>query len=375
MSTTPTQPMLFQPWSMRGLSLSNRIVVSPMCQYSADEGSCTDWHVAHYGMLAGSGAGLLIFEATAPELEGRITHGCTALASDANEAAMARVVESCRKNGTAKLGLQLGHAGRKASAKRPWESKSITDPLEQNGWRTSSASPVPYADGWHTPAEMSVAEIAALRRRMVGAVKRADRIGFDLLEVHAAHGYLVHQFLSPLSNKRTDAYGGNFENRVRSALELFAEMREAWPAHKPMGLRVSAVEWVEGGWSLDDTVALAAGLKELGCDYIVASSGGNHVGQKIQLGPGYQVAFAEAVKQRAGMASMAVGLITEPEQAEAILQEGKADLIALARGFLDDPRWGWHAAYRLGAEPEVVPQYRRVGPRNWPPARKYQATA
>jgi 2,4-dienoyl-CoA reductase-like NADH-dependent reductase (Old Yellow Enzyme family) len=376
MTVVERSPLLFTPYQIRGLELANRLVVSPMCQYSAIEGSCTDWHIMHCGMLAGSGAGLLILEATAPELAGRITPGCTALANEANETAMGRVVDACRRYGTAKLGIQIGHAGRKASAKRPWESKTVSDPLDpKDAWPTKSASALPYAPGWHTPEAMTLDDIAALRRSFVEATRRADRVGFDLVELHAAHGYLLHQFLSPLSNQRSDIYGGSFENRVRLVLELFADMRAVWPAHKPMGLRVSATEWMEGGWDLGDSVALAHGLKALGCDYIVASSGGNHPQQKLQLGPGYQVPFAAEIKAKTGISTMAVGLITEAEQAESILREGQADTIALARGFLDDPRWGWHAAYKLGGKVAMAPQYQRVGLKNWTPAEKHRTPA
>ena len=372
MTAMERMPLLFTPYKLRGLELANRLVVAPMCQYSAENGNMTDWHVMHLGALANSGAGLLIVEATGVELEGRITHGCTALANDANEAAMARVVGACRRYGTAKLGLQLGHAGRKASAKRPWESKSVSDPLEQDTWPTRSASAVALAPNWPTPAAYTLAEIEVLKQRFVTATERANRIGFDLLELHSAHGYLLHQFLSPVANKRTDQYGGSFENRVRLPLEIFAAMRAAWPEHKPLGIRISAIDWVDRGWGIEDTVAFAQGLEALGCDFVDCSSGGIDPTAKVVLGPGYQVPFAAEVKGRTGLATMAVGLITEPEQAESILREGKADMIALARAFLDDPHWGWHAAYRLGAQVAMPPQYARVGPKTWAPAERHR---
>ena len=367
MSTSPSR--LFSPITLRGVEFSNRIVVAPMCQYTADQGSMTDWHMLHLGSLANSGAGLLIVEATGVELEGRISHGCTALATDANEAAMQRVMDSCRRFGTAKLGIQLGHAGRKGSAKRPWESKSVTDPLQGQTWQTRSASAIPYADGWHTPAAYTRDEIEHLKAAFVLATQRADRIGFDLIELHGAHGYLMNQFLSPLSNHRTDQYGGSLENRVRLPLEVFAAVREVWPSSKPLGIRISAVEWVEGGITIEDSIAFAHGLKALGCDFIDVSSGGNLIGQKIQLGAGYQVPFATAIKKAVDIPVMAVGLITEAEQAEGIIVEGRADMIAIARAFMDDPRWGWHAAWRLGVETPMVPQYARINPKSWPPAR------
>lgn len=373
MTTQPKPSLLFSPFRMRGLELPNRIVVSPMCQYSAENGSATDWHMMHLGTLSQSGAGLLIFEASGVEPEGRITHSCLGLYSDANEAALKRVVDACRRYGQAKLGMQLAHAGRKASSKVPWAAKIMNEP-EADGWQTKSASARPFVDGWPSPKALTVDDIAALKAKFVTAVERCERLGFDMIELHAAHGYLLHQFLSPLSNKRTDAYGGSLENRMRLPLEIFSAMRQAWPESKPLGVRISAVDWVEGGWSIEDSIAFARELQKLGCDYIDASSGGNDPNQKITLGPGYQVPFAAQVRKATGMATMAVGLITEPEQAEAIVARGEADMVALARAFLDDPHWGWRAAYRLGANPVVPAQYQRATLPTWPPARKYAPT-
>jgi NADPH2 dehydrogenase len=356
---------------MRGLELPNRLVVSPMCQYSAENGSMTDWHLIHLGTLAQSGAGLLIVEATAVEPEGRITHGCTGLYSDDNERAMARIIASVRRYGQSKIGIQIGHAGRKASSKRPWDAREMNEPVE-GGWTTRGPSEVPFKAGWNMPHAMSLAEIAELTQKFVAATERASRIGFDLIELHGAHGYLLNQFMSPLSNKRSDRYGGSFENRIRLPLEIFAGMRAVWPKEKPLGIRISTSEWTEGGWSVEDSIAFAKGLKELGCDYICASSGGNAYHQKITLGPGYQVPFSDAIR-KAGMPTMAVGLITEPEQAEQILADGKADMIAIARAFMDDPHWGWHAAYRLGAKPLFPIQYHRGVLETWSPAKKYEA--
>lgn len=366
---------LFSPARLRGLSLDNRIVVSPMCQYSAEDGSATDWHMMHLGTLSNSGADLLIIEATAVERAGRITHGCLGLYSDENEQALKRVVDACRRYGSAKIGIQLGHAGRKASCKRPWESKSHSDPLTENAWQTKAPSAVPYADDWHVPAAITPQGLEDIKAAFVAATRRADRLGLDLVELHGAHGYLLHQFLSPLSNKREDEWGGSLENRMRFPLEVFKAMRAVWPETKPLGMRISAVEWVEGGWGIEDSIALARRLKDLGCDFIDVSSGGNHPAQRIQLGPGYQVPLAEQIKKAVGIPVMAVGLISEPEQAEAIVAEGRADFVALARAFLDDPHWGWHAAYRLGAQPKWPDQYRRVGPQVWPPAKRYTASA
>ncbi len=364
---------LFSSASLRKLDLANRIIVSPMCQYSADDGSATAWHMMHLGSLANSGAGLLVVEATAVEREGRITHGCLGLYSDENERALKNVVEACRRYGDAKLGIQLGHAGRKASAKLPWESKGFGEPLADGAWQTKAPSAVTLAEGWHRPAAMTEGAIDNLVSAFVAATRRADRLGFDLIEVHGAHGYLLHEFLSPLSNKRTDRWGGSLENRMRLPLEVFKAMRAAWPESKPMGMRISALDWVDGGWSIEDSVALARRLKELGCDFIDASSGGNDPLAKVPIAPGYQVPFAEAIKKGAGIPVVAVGMITDADQAEAIIAGGRADFVALARAFLDDPHWGWHAAYRLGAEPNYPNQYKRVGPKSWPAAGKYAA--
>ena len=364
---------LFSPYRMRGLELPNRLVVAPMCQYSADDGSANDWHMMHVGSLANSGAGLFIVEATAVQRDGRITHGCVGLYSDENERAMKNVIDGARRFGTAKLGIQLAHAGRKASCKRPWEGKTMSDPLDANPWSTKSASEVSIGAGWHTPHAMTLDDIAELKQSFVTATERCQRIGFDMIEIHAAHGYLLNQFLSPISNKRTDQYGGSRDNRMRLVLETFEAIRKAWPEPKPIGVRLSAVEWVEGGWSIDDTVELSRRLKALGCDYIDCSSGGIDPTAKVPIGPGYQVPFATRVRQDAGIPSMAVGLITDPEQAETILAEGQADLIAVARAFLDDPHWGWHAAYRLESEVAIPPQYKRVGLKFWDPARRHSA--
>jgi 2,4-dienoyl-CoA reductase-like NADH-dependent reductase (Old Yellow Enzyme family) len=364
---------LFTPARLRGLELANRIVVSPMCQYSAHDGSASDWHMMHLGMLANSGAGLLVIEATAVEREGRITHGCLGLYSEENERALERVITACRRYGTARLGIQLGHAGRKASAKRPWESKTASDPLTENAWPTKAPSPIPFGPGWHTPEAYTEGGLDDLIAKFVMATRRAERLGLDVIEVHAAHGYLLHEFLSPLSNKRTDRWGGSLENRMRLPLAVFRAMREAWPHSKPMGVRISATDWVDGGWTIEDSVVFASRLKALGCDFIDVSSGGNDPSAKVPVGPGYQVPFAERIRKAVDLPVMAVGMITEPEQAESIVAEGRADFVALARAFLDDPHWGWHAAYRLGREPVYPVQYRRAALKVWEPASRYAA--
>lgn len=358
---------LFQPIRLRGLALENRIMVSPMCQYSAIEGCMTDWHLAHLGMLANSGAGLLCLEMTDVEAIGRITQGCSGLYSDANEAALRRVLEHCRKHGFAKLAIQLAHAGRKASCAPPWESGRPLGPQE-GGWEPVAPSALPMGEGERVPRALTVTEIKALVAKFADSTRRARRLGFDAIELHGAHGYLIHEFLSPLSNRREDEYGGSLANRMRLPLEVFAAVRAEWPDDKPLGVRVSCTDWVDGGWDIEQTVAFARELKKLGCDWIEASSGGLMKSQTIPAAPGYQVPFAERIRKETGIATIAIGLITEPRQAEAIVAEGKADMVALARGFLWEPRWGWHAALELGAEPRIPQQYLRGRPAGRPDA-------
>ncbi|HKW37426.1 MAG TPA: NADH:flavin oxidoreductase/NADH oxidase [Burkholderiales bacterium] len=352
---------LFQPVRFRGLSLENRIMVSPMCQYSAVEGSMTGWHLAHLGMLANSGAGLLCFEMTDVEAIGRITPACSGLYSDPNEAALARVVAHCREHGRAKLAIQLGHAGRKASTAPPWEGGRPLAP-DEGGWEPVAPSAVSVGEGELVPRALTLAEIRALVAKFADATRRARRLGLDAIELHGAHGYLLHQFLSPLSNRRDDEYGGSLANRMRFPLEVFAAVRAEWPEEKPLGMRVSCTDWAEGGWDIGQSVAFARELKKAGCDWIDASSGGLVKHQAVPAAPGYQVPFAERVKKEAGIATIAIGLITEAKHAERILAEGKADMVALARGFLWEPRWGWHAALELGAAPQIPRQYLRGRP-------------
>jgi 2,4-dienoyl-CoA reductase-like NADH-dependent reductase (Old Yellow Enzyme family) len=351
---------LFTPVEMGGVTLPNRIVVSPMCQYSAVDGSAQAWHQVHYGMLAMSGAGLLCFEATHVERAGRITHGCLGLYSDDNEASIRPLVEWARAwMPNVKLGIQLAHAGRKASAQRPWKGGG---PLTQadapdTPWTTYSASALPYdpAKNWHTPVALDAAGLKRVKQAFVDATLRSARLGFDLIELHGAHGYCLNQFLSPLSNHRTDEYGGTMEKRRRFPLEIFEACRAAWPRDKAMGVRLSAVEWVEGGLTVEDTIETARQLKALGCDFVDVSSGGNSPLQKIQVTPGYHVGFSARVRKEAGIKTWAVGVITEPEQAEAIVANGEADCTAHARAFMLEPRWAWHAARALGVEPPSLP--------------------
>jgi 2,4-dienoyl-CoA reductase-like NADH-dependent reductase (Old Yellow Enzyme family) len=352
---------LFQPIRFRELSLPNRIMVSPMCQYSAVDGSMTDWHLMHLGSLAVSGAGLLCFEMTDVEPIGRITPGCSGLYSDGNEAALKRMVAFCRSYGKAKLAIQLAHAGRKASSAPPWQGGRGLSPAE-GGWQPVAPSPIPMSEDSPAPRELSGDEIRALVRKFAEATARCERIGFDAIELHGAHGYLIHAFLSPLSNRRSDEYGGSLQNRMRFALEVFAAVRGAWPQHKPLGIRLSCTDWIDGGWTLEDTLVLVRELQRLGCDWIDCSSGGSSKQQVVPLAPGYQVPFAERVRKDTGAATIAVGLITDPKHAEDIVSQGRADMVALARGLLWDPRWGWHAAQVLGASVDTPSQYRRAVP-------------
>lgn len=353
---------LFQPLALRGMTLPNRIVIAPMCQYSAHEGSATSWHTIHLGHLALSGAGLLIAEATAVEPEGRISPDDLGLWSDANEAALTEVVDTVRAHSPMKLGVQLAHAGRKASTAAPWTGMKQVAATE-GGWTPVAPSPVPFQAGDVTPIALDAAGLERVKAAFVQATQRAARIGFDMIELHGAHGYLLHEFLSPLSNHRTDAYGGSLENRMRFPLEVFEAVRAVWPSDKPISVRVSATDWVEGGWDVAQTIAFANALKARGLDMIHVSSGGASPAQKIVLGSGYQVAFAEQVRRETGLLTIAVGLITDPHQAEQILVSGQADMIALARGVLYDPRWPWHAAAALGAQVQAPNQYLRSQPR------------
>jgi len=354
---------LFQPIRLGGLDLQNRIVIAPMCQYSAAEGCATDWHTIHLGQLSLSGAGLLIIEATAVEPEGRITPHDLGLYNDANEAALARVMAAIRGQSPMPVFVQLAHAGRKASSRSPWEGGAQIPPGDPDGWQTVSASNLAHAEGEAPPLALDAEGLARVRDAFVAAAVRTERLGLDGVELHAAHGYLLHQFLSPLSNHRDDAYGGSLENRIRFPLEVFDAVRAAYPAHRPLGVRISATDWAPEGWNLEQSLAFAAALKDRGADFIHVSSGGLTPSQQIPLEPGYQVPFAAAIKRKTGLPTMAVGLITEPEHAEAILEKGEADMIGLARGILYDPHWPWHAAAALGAQVWAPKQYWRSQPR------------
>jgi 2,4-dienoyl-CoA reductase-like NADH-dependent reductase (Old Yellow Enzyme family) len=365
---------LFDPIILGGITLANRIAVSPMCQYSAEDGSANDWHLQHLGSLSLSGAGLLVVEQTAVEPAGRISHGCLGLYSAANEVALARVVELCRRWGSARLGIQLAHAGRKASANIPWQGGGALA-SDAGRWRTVAPSAIPFADHWPVPQALDEAGLARIRDAHAEAAKRADRLGFDLVELLGAHGFLLHSFLSPISNRRSDRYGGSLANRMRFPLAVAAAVRAVWPRNKALGMRITGFDWVAGGITPEEAGVFAHELREIGFDYVCVSSGGISPQARVNLAPGYQVPFAAAVKKASGIAVQAVGMIVDPHQAETIVADGSADCVALARAFLDDPRWAWHAADALAADVACPSQYRRARPDQWPGAALAQRRA
>ena len=358
---------LFSPLQLGNLELDNRIVVAPMCQYSADDGVASDWHMTHLGMMANSGAALVVVEMTDVERRGRITHGCLGLYSDHCEAGLARVIAHCKRIGTAKFGIQLAHAGRKASSSRPWEGARALHAGE-DPWETIAPSPIPFGESWHTPRQMTEEDMKAVREGFVEATKRALRIGFDAIELHMAHGYLIHAFTSPISNKRNDEYGGDLQGRMRFGLEVLRDVRAVVPKGVPLGARISAVDWLDGGLTIEDSVTWVRTMKEAGLEFVCVSSGGVNGAARLPLDAGFNVPLAERIKKETGIVTRAVGLITEARQAEAIIADGKADQVALARGILDDPHWGWHAAKELGADVKRPKQYARTAPKLWPGA-------
>jgi 2,4-dienoyl-CoA reductase-like NADH-dependent reductase (Old Yellow Enzyme family) len=358
--------ILFTPFTLRGLTVPNRIVVSPMCQYSAEHGNAGDWHLMHLGQFAMGAAGLVFTEATHVSAVGRISQRCLGLYSDENEEALERVIAFCRRYGVAKLGIQLAHSGRKGSAQTPAEGGKPLAP-EENPWTTLAPSALPFGPGWPIPSALTREGLQEVKRQFVAAAQRAARIGFDIAELHAGHGYLLHEFLSPLSNQRCDEYGGSTANRIRFPLEVFEAVRAAWPRDRPLGARVSATDWVEGGWTPEETVLLGRELKALGCDYLDVTSGQLDPRQQIPFAPGYNVRFAEKVKREVGIPVMAVGMITRARQAEEIVAAGRADLVAIARAMMDDPRWAWHAARELDAQTPYAPNYQRCHPSVWRP--------
>ena len=354
---------LFSPLEVGSLKLANRIVIAPMCQYSAEDGCMSDWHTIRLGHLALSGAALLTIEATAVTPEGRISYGDTGLWCDANEEAMGQVLASVRRWSEMPIAIQLGHAGRKASTDKPWFGGAQIAPTDPNGWQTVAPSPLPFMEGESAPVELDRQGLDRIREGFAVAAVRAARLDLAAVQLHGAHGYLIHQFLSPLSNRRSDEYGGSLENRMRFPLEVFDAVRAAFPADRPVTMRVSATDWVEGGWDVEQTIEFARALEQRGCAAIHVSSGGLDPRQEIPVGPSYQVPLARELKRAVDMPVVAVGLITDFEQAEAIVGTGDADMVALARGILYDPRWPWHAAAELGGKVKGPVQYLRSQPR------------
>jgi 2,4-dienoyl-CoA reductase-like NADH-dependent reductase (Old Yellow Enzyme family) len=357
--TSQSGPRLFEPIRLRSLTLRNRIMVAPMCQYSCVDGYATDWHLVHLGSRAVGGAALVMAEASAVEARGRISPHDAGIWEDGHIGAWAGVARFIASQGAVPA-IQLAHAGRKASVHRPWQGGTPLRP-DEGAWQTVSASAIPFADGWHVPDALTLDEIGEIVRSFEAAARRSLEAGFQVIEIHSAHGYLLNQFLSPISNARTDRYGGSFENRTRLLLEVVEATRAVWPDPLPLFVRLSCTEWVDGGWDGDDTVVLARLLAERGVDLIDCSSGGNAATARIPMAPGYQVPYAERVRREAGVLSGAVGLITAPELAEEIVANGRADAVLLARELLRDPYWPLHAARALGADIDYWPaQYTRA---------------
>jgi 2,4-dienoyl-CoA reductase-like NADH-dependent reductase (Old Yellow Enzyme family) len=350
-------PGLFSPIELRGVSFENRIVVSPMCQYSALEGTANDWHLVNLGHLALAGPALVFFEATHVSPEGRITPSCLGLYSDENEAAIERTVRFLRERTRSKIGVQLAHAGRKASTLPPWEGGGPVK--DGRGWTPVAPSPIAYDGGSNVPHELDDAGLQKVRDDFVAAAQRCARLGVDVIELHFAHGYLAHEFLSPLSNHRTDKYGGVLANRMAFPLELIEAVRAVWPERLPLFVRISATDWVDGGWNPQESIAFARECERRGVDAIDASSGGLSPRQQIDARAGYQVAFARKIRREAEIATIAIGMISDPFYAQRIIEEGEADFVAMARAFLRDPRWVWTAADLLGGESFVPDQYAR----------------
>ncbi len=352
--------VLFSPLASRNVTFKNRIFVSPMCEYCSDDGLPTDWHLVHLGSRAVGGAAMVIVEATAVSPEGRITPWDSGIWSDTHASAFKRIVRFVKENGSVPA-IQLAHAGRKASTEVPWrggKGMSATD----GGWEPIAPSAIRFDAQSPLPREMTVHEIDEVVEQFVAATRRALDAGFEVLELHMAHGYLMHEFLSPLSNHRTDEYGGTLANRMRLPIRVAGEVRRVWPERSPLMVRISSTDWVEGGWDLSQSIELARSLKKIGVDLIDCSSGGMVPGAKIPLVPGYQVRFAEAIRREVGIATGAVGLITEPRQAEQIISSGQADVVLLAREMLRDPYWPLHAAHELGVDVKWPVQYARAKP-------------
>ncbi len=363
----PAQPLLFEPLKIRGVNLKNRLVISPMCTYSAEDGVVTDWHFAHLSGFAMGGAGLVFTEATAVSPEGRITHGDTGLWSDAQIDGWRPITKFLKDQGAAPA-MQIGHAGRKASMQRPWHGNGPMDDTDaargEVPWNVIAPSPIALDDGWLVPRQLDQADMNTLSQQFADTAKRALEAGFEAIEVHSAHGYLLQTFLSPLGNKRNDAFGGDLEGRMRFPLQCVEAVRAAWPEDKPLFVRISSVDGIEGGWTIEDSLLYASALRERGVDVIDCSSGGQSAkgatNANLARGPGFQVPFAERIRAESDIMTQAVGLILSPEQAEEILQEGRADLVAIGREALEDPFWPNHAAYKLRADRDFeawTPQY------------------
>ncbi|HQT81187.1 MAG: oxidoreductase [Ferrovum sp. 37-45-19] len=351
--------LLFSPYQLGSLSLANRLVIAPMCQYSAVDGIAQDWHLMHLGRLAISGAGLVIVEATGVNPEGRITPFCLGLYNDEQEAALGRIVAFAREFGQAKMAIQLAHAGRKASTRRPWDPGSPYSP-EEGGWQTWAPSAIKFYEESLTPHPMSIEDLETVKQDFVNSAIRAERAGFKAIELHGAHGYLIHQFLSPLSNQRQDQYGGSLENRMRYPLEILSAVKHALSAEMVVGMRISAVDWAPGGLTIEESITFSQECEKRGAGFIHVSTGGLVAHQQIPVGPGYQVEHAQAIKQNVNIPTMAVGLITHSAQAETILKSEQADMIAIARAALKNPHWPWTAALELGDKPFAPPQYQRA---------------
>jgi 2,4-dienoyl-CoA reductase-like NADH-dependent reductase (Old Yellow Enzyme family) len=355
---------LFQPLALGGLVLDNRIVVSPMAQYSAVAGLPQNWHVQHWGSLLVGGPGLVIIEATSVDAFAPGSSASLALFTDEHEAGLKRVVDQVRSISSTPLGIQLGHNGRKASTALPHQGGRPLTPAE-GGWPICAPSAIAFGDTWPMPQELDREGIERVRNAFVASAIRAARIGFDAVEIHGAHGYLLHSFLSPLSNLREDAYGGSLANRVRLPCEIVSGIRAVWPSSRPVGIRLNSCDWAEGGLAIGDTIAIVAALKEAGCDYVAVSSGALVPESRIPAAPGYLAPYSEAIRRATGITTMVTGMIADPGLAEEIVASGKADAVAIARAFLDDPRWVWRAAQRLGADLAYPMPYERAHPSKW----------
>jgi 2,4-dienoyl-CoA reductase-like NADH-dependent reductase (Old Yellow Enzyme family) len=358
---------LFSPFSFGGVEFSNRVIVSPMSQYSAIDGCATDWHFVHYGSLANSGAALVMVESTHVDAQARGTTACLGLYTDRQEEALTRIVEYVHKFGTSLIGVQLNHSGRKASTTLPWDPVKGALP---SGWEALSVSNEPFGAGWPVPRSATLNDLARVIEGYVDSTRRALRAGFDTLELHAAHGYLLHSFLSPLTNRRTDQYGGDIKGRMRFPLEVFRAVRAEWPKGKPLSVRVSSTDWDPAGWTIDDSLAFVRRLREAGCDYVCMSSGATKADTKVPIAPRFQTPFASRVKSDTSMPVSALGLISTAEEAQRVILEGHADFVTIGRAFLDNPHWAWLAAARLGVPVNRPRQYQRATPGVWPAAPK-----